>query len=57
MKKRILLIIALIMIITTALRTIAITYSFLNFSNTVIQNENSFIKSLFLNSKPLLTLN
>ncbi|WP_024790924.1 MULTISPECIES: GGDEF domain-containing protein [unclassified Lebetimonas] len=52
MKKRILLIIALIMIITTTLRTVAITYSFLNFSNTVIQNENNFIKSLFLNSKP-----
>jgi two-component system cell cycle response regulator len=51
MKKRILLIIALIMIITTTLRTIAITYSFLNFSNTVIQNENNFIKSLFVNSK------
>ena len=51
MKKRILLIIALIMIITTIIRTIAIGYSFLSFSNTVIDNENNFIKSLILNSK------
>jgi len=51
MKKRILLIIALIMIITTIIRTIAIGYSFLSFSNTVIDNENNFIKSLVLNSK------
>jgi len=51
MKKRILLIIALIMIITTIIRTVAIGYSFLSFSNAVIDNENNFIKSLILNSK------
>ncbi|GAX87277.1 conserved hypothetical protein [Lebetimonas natsushimae] len=48
MKKRILIIIALIMIITTVIRTVAISYSFLNFSDTVIENENCFIKDLFL---------
>jgi two-component system cell cycle response regulator len=50
-KKRILIIIALIMIITTIIRTIAISYSFLNFSNTVIENENCFIRDLFLENK------
>ena len=39
------------MIITTIIRTIAVGYSFLNFSNTVIINENNFIKSLILNYK------
>lgn len=48
MKKRILIIIALIMIVTTIIRTVAISYSFLNFSNTVIENENCFIRDLFL---------
>jgi two-component system cell cycle response regulator len=47
MKKRILIIITIIMIITTVIRTTAISYSFLNFSNTVIENENKFIKDLF----------
>jgi diguanylate cyclase (GGDEF)-like protein len=50
MKKKILLIIALIMIISTILRTVIVGYSFLNFSKTIVDNENTFIKEILLNS-------
>ncbi len=50
MKKKILLIIALIMIISTILRTLIISYSFLNFSNVIIENEAGLLKELLLES-------
>ncbi|ACM92233.1 ggdef domain protein [Nautilia profundicola AmH] len=46
MKKKILLIIALIMIISTILRTMIVGYSFLNFSNATIENEANLLKEL-----------
>jgi len=46
MKKKILLIIALIMIISTVLRTAVVGYSFLNFSNATVENEANLLKEL-----------
>jgi len=46
MKKKILFIIAAIMIISTILRTIIVGYSFLNFSNVTIENEANLLKEL-----------
>ena len=46
MKKKILLIIALIMIISTVLRTLVVGYSFLNFSNATVENEANLLKDL-----------
>ncbi|GAB6073920.1 diguanylate cyclase [Nautilia lithotrophica] len=51
MKKKILLIIALIMIISTILRTMIVGYSFLNFSNSTIENEANLLKDLLLEVK------
>ena len=50
MKKKILFIIALIMIISTIIRTMIVGYSFLNFSNSVIENEANLLKELLLES-------
>jgi len=47
MKKKILLIIALIMIISTVLRTLVVGYSFLNFSNATVENEANFGKCVW----------
>ena len=46
MKKKILLIIALIMVISTVLRTVIVGYSFLNFSNATVENEANLLKDL-----------
>ena len=46
MKKKILLIIATIMIISTILRTGIVSFSFINFSNSIILNEASLIKDI-----------
>ncbi|MEO1923151.1 MAG: GGDEF domain-containing protein [Nautiliaceae bacterium] len=46
MKKKILIIIALIMIISTIIRTAVISFSFLNFSNQLIQNQTLLIKEI-----------
>ena len=50
MKKKILFIIALIMIISTVIRTVIVGYSFFNFSNSVIENEANLLKELLLES-------
>jgi len=46
MKKRILLIIIAIMVLSTVVRTGIITFTFLNFANTTIMNEASLIKEI-----------
>ena len=46
MKKKILFIIALIMIISTIIRTLIIGYSFFNFSNALIKNEAVLLKEI-----------
>ncbi|AZV46973.1 GGDEF domain-containing protein [Nautilia sp. PV-1] len=51
MKKKILFIIAAIMIISTLIRTLIITYTFLNFSNTTITNEAILIKDILTEVK------
>ena len=50
MKKKILLIIALIMVISTIIRTAIVGYSFFNFSNSTIENEAILLKELLLES-------
>jgi len=46
MKKKILIIIALIMIISTIIRTAIVSFSFLNFSNQLIENQTLLIKEI-----------
>jgi len=46
MKKKILIIIAFIMIISTIIRTMIVSYSFLNFSNEIILNQSKLIKEI-----------
>jgi diguanylate cyclase (GGDEF)-like protein len=46
MKKKILIIIALIMIISTIIRTVIVGYSFFNFSNELIKNQTLLIKDM-----------
>jgi len=48
MKKRILIIIALIMIISTIIRTVIVGYSFLSYSKENIQNESELITDIYL---------
>jgi len=51
MKRKILLIIAFIMIISTILRTAIVGYSFLNFSNAAVENEANLLNELLEESK------
>ena len=51
MKKKILFIIALIMIISTIIRTVIVSYSFVNFSDSLIKNENELIKGILVKTK------
>jgi len=48
MKKRILIIIAVIMIISTIIRTVIVGYSFLGYSKEIIQNESELIADIYL---------
>ena len=48
MKKRILIIIALIMIISTIIKTLIVGFSFLNFSKEIIQNESELITDIMM---------
>ena len=48
MKKRILIIIALIMIISTFIRTLIVGYSFFDFSKQIIQNESELIADIIM---------
>jgi len=51
MKKRILIIIALIMIISTIIRTLIVGFSFFNFSEKIINNESQLIFDILMESK------
>ena len=51
MKKRILIIIAAIMIISTIIRTVIVGYSFLGYSKEIIQNESELIADIYLETK------
>ncbi|WP_457561355.1 GGDEF domain-containing protein [Caminibacter sp.] len=46
MKKKVLIIIAIIMIISTIIRTAIVSFSFLNFSNEIILNQSKLIKEI-----------
>ena len=48
MKKRILIIIAIIMVISTIIRTVIVGYSFLSYSKENIQNESELIADIYL---------
>ncbi len=48
MKKRILIIIAIIMIISTIIRTLIVGYSFLSYSKEIIQNESALIADIVM---------
>ncbi len=51
MKKKILTILALIIIISTFIRTVIISYAFISFSNKIVNNEANLIKELLLGVK------
>ena len=53
MKRKILFIIAMLMVVSTIARTLIVSYSFLDFTKTSIENETSLIRDILLESSDI----